>query len=154
MLRKIFSVAVLCCLSLQVNSQIILERLTSFKANDNFDYEIRGSLSGKMDLFVLRITPDSADAFVVFIRTQKVLNAFYRYLTCFRRRCFKDDQPIFFQGQGALIYDYSSKAYLDQSGNYYFSRRKLLDFLKSMDKNKKKLLLPKKFRKRKKYFFL
>jgi hypothetical protein len=107
-----------------------------------------------MNLFVLRVSPDSAENFVVFIRTQKVLDAFYRYLLCFRYRCFKDDQPIFFQGQGALSYDYASKVYTDNKGNHYFSRKSLIGLLKSMDRNKKKLKLPKSFRKRKKYFFL
>jgi hypothetical protein len=71
MLKKIFSLLLLCCLSHQISSQVIMERLSSVKANDNFDFEIRGSLDGKMDLFVLRVNPDSAENFVVFIRTQK-----------------------------------------------------------------------------------
>jgi hypothetical protein len=153
MLKKIFSLLLLSCLSHQICSQVIMERLSSVKANNNFDFEIRGSLDGKMDLFVLRVNPDSAENFVVFIRTQKVLDAFYRYLLCFRYRCFKDDQPIFFQGQRALMYDYPTKIYTDSRGNQYFSRKNLIGLLKTMDKNKKILALPKKFRKRKKYFF-
>jgi hypothetical protein len=43
---------------------------------------------------------------------------------------------------------------MDNKGNHYFSRRNLIGLLKSMDRNKKKLKLPKSFRKRKKYFFL
>ena len=104
-----------------------MERLNSVKANKNFDYELRGAINGRMNLFVLRVSPDSAENFVVFIRTQKVLDAFYRYLLCFRYRCFKDDQPIFFQGQGALSYDYASKVYTDNKGNHYFSRKSLMN---------------------------
>jgi len=154
MWKRTFSIIIFSLLSLQSNSQVIIERLNSIKANKNFDYELRGAIDGKMNLFVLRVNPDSAENFVVFIRTQKVLDAFYRYLACFRYRCFKDDQPIFFQGQGALNYDYSTKIYMDNKGNHYFSRKNLIGLLKSMDRNKKKLKLPKSFRKRKKYFFL
>ena len=133
MLKKIFSLLLLSCLSHQISSQVIMESLSSVKANNNFDFEIRGSLDRKMDLFVLRVNPDSAENFVVFIRTQKVLDAFYNYLLCFRYRCFKDDQPIFFQGQEALMYDYPTKIYMDSKGNQYFSRRNLIGLLKTMD---------------------